>query len=126
MYIDTGKKDTEYSSAILAKYTSVLNAFLGNSLQIRMHDPVCLQQMVFLLFYIHVYIFVTPQEQVKDIIYQMDAIYLRKLVYKGKPVYPISQRKPNILVNYRKVAPKWQSIDQVRHFFKDVHKVSMH
>ncbi|KAK8827939.1 hypothetical protein WA556_004571, partial [Blastocystis sp. ATCC 50177/Nand II] len=115
VYIDTGKKDTEYSSAILAKYTSVLNAFLGNSLQIRMHDSICLQQMIF----------VTPQEQVKDIIYQMDAIYLRKLVYKGKPVYPISQRKPNILVNYRKVAPKWQSIDQVRHFFKDVHKAEV-
>ena len=54
MYIDTGKKDTEYSSAILVKYTSVLNAFLGNSLQIRMHDSICLQQMVFLLFCIHV------------------------------------------------------------------------
>ena len=53
MYIDTGKKDTEYSSAILTKYTSVLNTFLGNPLQIRMHDPVCLQQMVFLLFCIH-------------------------------------------------------------------------
>lgn len=73
----------------------------------------------------HSKIFIYPQDQVKDIIYQMDAVYIRKRVYKGKPEYPIEKRKPIVLVNERKVAPKWQSIDSMKNFFKNISRVNV-
>lgn len=59
----------------------------------------------------------------KDVIYQMDTIYLRKMAYQGKPVYPIEQRDPTILVNIRTESPKWESADPVKSFFNVIHKV---
>ena len=51
VYIDTGKTETEYSTAIFNEYMSAINSLLGNSLQVRMHDSICFQQMVFLCIY---------------------------------------------------------------------------
>ena len=59
----------------------------------------------------------------KDVIYQLDSIYLKKLVYKGKPKYPIPPRRNNILVNFRKEAPKWANEQPVRQFFDEIYKV---
>ena len=55
-------------------------------------------------------------------VYQMDSIYIRKAIYKGKPEYPIPPRKPEILVNVRKEVPMWQSINPVKHYFNQILK----
>ena len=60
----------------------------------------------------------------KDIIYQLDSIYLRKAIYKGKPDYPIPPRKPNIVVNIRKETPMWKEIGPVRRYFNDIAKAA--
>lgn len=65
----------------------------------------------------------TPRDNVKDVIYQLDSIYLKKLVYKGKPQYPIPPRSNHILVNFRKEAPKWKDEAPVRKFFDTIYKV---
>ena len=58
----------------------------------------------------------------KDIIYQLDSIYIRKAIYKGKPEYPIPPRKANIVVNVRKEAPKWKDVSPVKRYFNVIHK----
>ena len=47
----------------------------------------------------------------------MDSIYIRKAIYNGKPKYPITPRKPNIVVNVREEVPMWTDINPVKRYF---------
>lgn len=60
--------------------------------------------------------------ELPDVFYQMDSIYIRKAIYKGKPKYPITPRKPNIVVNVREEAPMWKDIAPVKRYFEKLVK----
>ena len=125
VYLYTGRKNTHQMTSIITHYSSAIYSLLGNNLKILPLEPFCFQQMVY-SFSSKEYdyqIFITPRGNVKDVIYQLDSIYLKKLVYKGKPKYPIPPRRNNILVNFRKEAPKWANEQPVRQFFDEIYKV---
>ena len=125
VYLYTGRKNTHQMTSIITHYSSAIYSLLGNNLKILPLEPFCFQQMVYSFFSKEYYyqIFITPRGNVKDVIYQLDSIYLKKLVYKGKPKYPIPPRRNNILVNFRKEAPKWANEQPVRQFFDEIYKV---
>lgn len=58
--------------------------------------------------------------ELPDVFYQMDSIYIRKAIYNGKPKYPITPRKPNIVVNVREEVPMWTDINPVKRYFQKI------
>ena len=86
---------------------------MGWNLALKPQQPFCIQQLLL----------ITPKPSVQDLIYQRDAVFLRKLIYKGNAKYPIPRRKMEVLVNFRPEASRWASEQPVRRYFSTIAKV---
>lgn len=97
----------------MTHYSDVLSSNLGQNLALKPQHAFCIQQLLV----------VTPKPGVQDLIYQRDAVFLRKLIYKGNAKYPIPRRRMEVLVNFRHEAPRWKSEQPVRRYFSTIAKV---
>ena len=112
VYLHTGRAATSYSNAVLERYFEILASHLDVSLQLDDLKPFCVQQLIL----------IATQPSVKDVIYQLDDIFIRKLIYKGKPQYPIPRRKFSVLINTRPEVPMWKSLLPVHNYFDKIAK----
>ena len=103
MYLRTARSLSEYAKSIVTHYSDVLSENLGSNLALKPQQPFCIQQLLL----------ITPKPTVQDLIYQRDAVFLRKLIYKGNAKYPIPRRKMEVLVNFRPEASRWKSSAEV-------------
>lgn len=113
MYLRTARSLSEYAKSIVTHYSDVLSENLGSNLALKPQQPFCIQQLLL----------ITPKPTVQDLIYQRDAVFLRKLIYKGNAKYPIPRRKMEVLVNFRPEASRWKSEQPVRRYFSMIAKV---